>query len=46
MTLQKISRSLYCFTASISRSFENYFPRLWGTGISDSVFEILSGNEV
>ena len=27
-TALKISRSLYCFTTSISNGFENYFPRL------------------
>ena len=28
---------LYCFTSSISHGVENYFPRLWGTGISDAI---------
>ena len=28
-----ISRSLYCFSTSISHGVENYFPRLWGMGI-------------
>ena len=37
-TALKVSRSLYCFTTSISRGVENYFPRLWGTGISDAIF--------
>ena len=36
----KISRSLYCFTTSISHGVENYFPRLWGTGISDAILYI------
>ena len=35
----KVSRSLYCFTTSISHGVENYFPRLWGTGISDDIFK-------
>ena len=37
-TVLKVSRSLYCFTTSISHAVENYFPRLWGTGISDAIF--------
>ena len=36
-TALKVSRSLYCFTTSISHGFENYFPRLWGTGICDAI---------
>ena len=28
-TAMKVSRSLYCFTTSISHGVENYFPRLW-----------------
>ena len=31
---------VYCFTTSISHGVENYFPRLWGTGISDAIFYI------
>ena len=37
-TALKESQSLYCFTTSISHGVENYFPRLWGTGISDAIF--------
>ena len=37
-TALKLSQSLYCFTTSISHGVENYFPRLWGTGISDAIF--------
>ena len=37
-TALKVSRSLYYFTTSISHGVENYFPRLWGTGISDAIF--------
>ena len=37
-TALKVSRSLYCFTNSISHGVEHYFPRLWGTGISDAIF--------
>ena len=40
-TALKVSRSLYCFTTSISHGVENYFPRLWGTGISDAIFKTL-----
>ena len=40
-TVLKVSRSLYCFTASISHGVENYFPRLWGKGISDTIFPTL-----
>ena len=35
----KVSQSLYCFTTSISHGVENYFHRLWGTGIS-AIFSI------
>ena len=35
-TAFKVSKSLYCFTSSVSDGVENYFPRLWGTGISDA----------
>ena len=35
-TVLKVSQSLYCFTTSVSHGVENYFPRLWGTGISDA----------
>ena len=38
-TALKVSRSLYYFTTSISHVVDNYFPRLWGTGISDAIFE-------
>ena len=41
-TALKVSQSVYCFTTSISHGVENYFPRLWGTGISDAIFEMLS----
>ena len=37
-TALKVSRSLYRFTTSISHGVKNYFPRLWGTGISDAIF--------
>ena len=37
-TALKVSQSMYCFTTSISHGVENYFPRLWGTGISDAIF--------
>ena len=40
-TALKVSRSLYFFTTSISHGVENYFPRLWGMGISDAIFSIL-----
>ena len=40
-TALKVSRSLYCFTTSISHGVENYFPRLWGMGISDAIFNAL-----
>ena len=33
-----VSQSVYCFTTSISHGVENYFPRLWGMGISDAIF--------
>ena len=37
-TALKVFRSLYFFTPSICHSVVNYFPRLWGTGISDAIF--------
>ena len=37
-TALKVYQSLYCFTTSISHGVENYFPRLWGTDISDFIF--------
>ena len=40
-TALKVSQSVYCFTTSISHGVENYFPRLWGTGISDAIFSVL-----
>ena len=40
-TALKVSQSMYCFTTSISHGVENYFPRLWGTGISDAIFCLL-----
>ena len=40
-TALKVSRSLYCFTTSISHGVENHIPRLWGTGISDAIFLFL-----
>ena len=40
-TALKVSQCLYCFTISVSRGVENYFPRLWVTGISDAIFLIL-----
>ena len=36
-TTLKVSQSLYCFTTSVSHGVENYFPRMWGTGISDAI---------
>ena len=36
-TALKVSRSLCCFTTSLSHCVENCFPRLWGTGISDAI---------
>ena len=37
-TALKVSRSLHCFITPVSHGVENYFPRLWGTGISDTIF--------
>ena len=37
----QVSQSLYCFTTFICHGVENYFPRLWGTGISDAIFSAL-----
>ena len=41
-TALKVSQSVYCFTTSISHGVENYFPRLWGTGISDAIFNMMT----
>ena len=38
-TALKVSRSLYSFTTSIFHGVENYFPRLWGMGISGAIFK-------
>ena len=40
-TALKISWSLYCFTTSICHGVKNYFPRRWGTGISDAILSDL-----
>ena len=45
-TALKVSQSVYYFITSISHGGENYFPRLWGTGISDAIFEIPRINTV
>ena len=37
-TTLKVSKSLYCFTTSITHGVENYFPRLVCTGILDAIF--------
>ena len=37
-TALKVSRSLHCFITPVSHGVENYFPRLLGTGISDTIF--------
>ena len=37
-TAVKVSQSLYFLTTSMSYGVENYFSRLWGTGISDAIF--------
>ena len=37
-TTLKVSQTVYCFTTSISHGVENYFPRLWGMGISDAIY--------
>ena len=38
----KVSQSVYCFTTSISHGVEKYFPRLWGTGISDVIVNLIT----
>ena len=40
-TALKVSRSLYFLTTSLFHGVENYFPRQWGTGISDAVLIVL-----
>ena len=34
-----LSQSLFCFTTSVSHGVKNYFPRLWGMGISDAIVQ-------
>ena len=41
-TALKVSQFVYYFTTSISRGVENYFPRLWGTGISGAILKFCS----
>ena len=36
-TALKVSCTLYCYTTSVCHGVENYFPRLWGKGISDAI---------
>ena len=43
-TALKVSQSVYCFTTSMSRGVETYFPRLSGTGISDGIFSFKIGH--
>ena len=38
----KVSWSFYCFISSISNGVKNCFPRLWGTGISDAIFSMMT----
>ena len=45
-TALKVSRTLYCITTSVSHGVENYFPRLWGTGISNAIFTNLQNCEL
>ena len=40
-TALKVSPSLYCFTTPICHCVEYYFPRLWGTGISDAILVVV-----
>ena len=42
----KVSQSVYCFTTFIPYGVENYFPRLWGTGISDAIFSVLKCEDI
>ena len=36
-TALKVPQPLHCFTTFMCHGVENYFPRLWGTGISDAI---------
>ena len=38
----KVSQSVYCFTTSMSHGVENYFPRLWGAGITDAIVSLIT----
>ena len=44
-TALKVSQSVYRFTTSISHGVKNYFSRLWGTGISDAIFDMFKMNK-
>ena len=37
-TVLKVPQSLYYFITSICHGVENYFPRLWGMGLSNAIF--------
>ena len=41
-TALKVSQYLYYFTTSIFHGVENYFPRMWGHGISDVILSDLN----
>ena len=38
----KVSQSVYYFTTSIFHGVKNYFPRLWGTVISDAIVNLIT----
>ena len=41
MVFCEVSCSSYYYISSISHGVENYFPGVWGTGISDAIFKLL-----
>ena len=45
-TALKVARTVYGITTSVSHGVENYFPRLWGTGISNVIFTNLQNCEL
>ena len=45
-TALKVSQSLYCFTTFICHGVENYFPRLSGMGITDTLLTFSIFNQI
>ena len=44
LPLLPINLSLHYFTFSLSHDVQHYLPRLWGTVISDTIFDTIFGH--